>query len=48
MGTLEALFIVTMVAQRYRLELEPGYTAALKPGFSLKPARTIFVTLRPR
>lgn len=48
MGTLEALFIVTMVAQRYRLELEPEYIAALKPGFSLKPARTIFVTLRPR
>jgi cytochrome P450 len=48
MGMLETLFIVTMVAQRYRLELEPGYIAALKPGFSLKPARTIFVTLRPR
>jgi cytochrome P450 len=44
----EAALVLAMVAQRYRLELEPGYAIHPVPSITLRPGGGMPVTLRKR
>ena len=43
---MEAVLILATIAQRYRLEVEPGQTLELLPSITLRPRRPIQMRLR--
>lgn len=43
---MEAVLLLATIAQRYRLEIEPGQTLELLPSVTLRPRRPIFMRLR--
>jgi cytochrome P450 len=47
-GTMEALLIMAMITQRYRIQLVPGAAVTPKPTITLRPANGIWVNLRRR
>jgi cytochrome P450 len=45
---MEAVLVLTTIAQRYRLELAPDFKLALLPSVTLRPKRGVKVVLRER